>query len=298
MILDGDSLVIVGGTKSFGSGLTDGIILKYHIDGTFGWVKYAGMEREDYFTSIVRNLGNEYYIGGTRNYYFDQTGWLGDFWIYNITIDGNTLLADTCMACASHEVEIAHDLVVDPGDNCFFSGQTKSFGYAAIDGYTDAYLGKVLNNFYWNPYVNNFGEEGDDVLYAIDYCFDHGVVSVGSTKFFSTGGNNVMIVKVDEFNTGGTIDLFAELTYDSITLSFENLKTVELNLYPNPVIDYLMISNNEQVEELIITSLSGQVVYKTEEASSKIDLSNLSSGIYAVAVKVDGQYYSTLLSKQ
>jgi hypothetical protein len=298
VILDGDSLVVVGGTESFGNGMSDGIILKYHIDGTLGWVQYIGKERDDYFTSIVKNSTNEYFIGGSRNYYFSQTGWLGDFWIYNITDDGNALLADTCMACASHEVEIIHDLVVDPADNCFWGGQTKSFGYSVIDLETDAFIGKTLNNYFNQGFINNFGEAGEDVIYGMDYCYDDGIVATGISKSLNTGGMNLIIVRVDKDNTGGSIDILAEMDTDSITLSFESLNSTEILLYPNPVQDMLTIDGADQIQELTITDLSGKLIYRESQLGNSIPLEFLASGMYVVMIKVDERYYSSLLTKE
>ncbi|MBK9191928.1 MAG: hypothetical protein IPM77_10670 [Crocinitomicaceae bacterium] len=43
IMLDGDSIVVCGGTGSFGTGGIDGIISKMDLDGSIGWTKYAGV---------------------------------------------------------------------------------------------------------------------------------------------------------------------------------------------------------------------------------------------------------------
>ncbi|MBD3635935.1 MAG: T9SS type A sorting domain-containing protein [Crocinitomicaceae bacterium] len=298
VILDGDSLVVVGGTESFGAGMSDGIILKYHIDGSLGWVQYVGKERNDFFTSIVKNPGNEYFIGGSRHYYYDQTGFLADFWIYNITDDGNTLLADTSLTGGSHEVEIAHDITVDMVDNIFYGGETKSFGYSLNDNKPDAFLGKLLNNYYQSAYVNNFGHAGEDVLYAIDFCYDLGIVGCGKLKYGSSGGMNMFIVRVDKFNSGGGISVLNELDSSIITLSYEEMiHAEELLIYPTVVESNLNFSGFPPNANVMVTSMNGQIVIPNEKLKMVMDLSELAPGLYIVTIIADDQRYSHKIIK-
>ncbi|MFD1553323.1 hypothetical protein DNU06_06575 [Putridiphycobacter roseus] len=285
VLLDGDSLVVVGGTKSFGAGMTDGIILKYHIDGTLGWTKIAGKEREDYFTSITSNQNGEYFLGGTRHYYYDQTGYLGDFWIYNMNDDGS-LLADTSLTGGSHEFEIANGIAVDYQDNIYFAGSTKSFGYATTDFKTDAFVGRLLNNYYQGNYINNFGVAGNEVVNAFYNTYDKGFIGIGNTEFKSTGGSNLFILKVDKDNTTGSITVTTELSNEAITLAVEDLDDLneQLQVYPTLVNDFIHIEGMQGSFVINIIDLTGRVVLQSE-TSSLLNLSKLTKGLYLLQIK-------------
>jgi hypothetical protein len=299
VVLDGDSLVVAGGTESFGAGMSDGIILKYHIDGSLGWVKTAGMEKNDYFTSIISNNSGEYFLSGSRLYYYDQTGYLDDFWIYNISDDGNTLLSDTTMSGGSHEVEIAYDIAVDATDNIFYGGSTKSFGSALLDGKTDAFMGKLLNNYYTGTYLQSFGSGGDDDIRALDYCYDKGIVGVGNLKYNSSGGNNVIIVKVDRTNSEGVISVIQDLVTDSITLSFEELIiATELKVYPTIFENTITIEGLPSGSIVKVYGNSGQLMYSSNISSPYFDLNFLASGFYILKIETENSIVTHKIIKR
>jgi hypothetical protein len=298
VILDGDSLVIVGGTESFGNGMSDGIILKYHMNGTFGWSKVVGKERNDYFTSIVSNNNGEYFLAGTRLYYFDQTGYLGDFWVYNIEDNGNTVIADTALSHGSHELEIAHDIIVKANDNVIYVGETKSFGQALVDFESDAYIG-YMNSFYYSFfYVQNFGSLGKDVLYAVDYCYDKGVIGIGIMDYSSVGGGNLFIVKVDKTNSFGSIIVENDLTNEDITLSFENISNnLKLDIFPTPFTNNLIINGIPSVNKIKVYSINGEIVFEETNIDDSISLHFLNSGIYILNIETNGQFINKKIIK-
>jgi hypothetical protein len=300
VLLDGDSLVVVGGTQSFGAGMTDGLILKYHIDGSFGWSKVAGMERDDYFTGCVKSkIENSYFFSGTRSYYYNQTGYLGDFWLYKISTDGNGLFADTTLTAGSHELEVAYDLVVNNNNDVYYCGETKSFGYSTIDFHTDAYLGEIESNFYSSTYGGPFGTAGDDYLIGIDYCYDDGVVAIGNLQYNSTGGTNVCILRIDQSNSSPGIYVTQELTNENITLSLSDITTnINFNVYPtlfqnNILIDGLPIENVVEVYDL-----QGKKLFNKNNVQNSINLSNLSNGMMIMVITTKEGKYSTKIIKE
>lgn len=78
------------------------------------------------------------------------------------------------------------------------------------------------------------------------------------------------------------IDLGA-YEYDA-ALSTTDFKTFsDFTVYPNPSNGMITIESDENIEEIVIYSLQGQVVIKSN--ISKIDISNLSNGIYLMEIK-------------
>jgi hypothetical protein len=299
LILDGDSIVVVGGTESFGSGMTDGIILKYHIDGTLGWMKTAGMEKDDYFTSITKNLGNEYFLAGSRHYYFSQTGYLGDFWIYNIVNDG-TLLADTSLTGGSHEFEVANGIAIDDNDNIFFAGSTKSFGYSLIDGKNDGFVGRLLNNYYQTSYINNFGVSGNEVVNQLRNTNAKGYIAIGDIETQSTGGNNLFILKIDKDNSIGNILLNSELEAGNIiTLSAEPITSIkQFKVFPSLATDRLFIEGEFDTDFYAhIIDMNGKKLQSFYN-QKQIDLQEINSGYYILRIITESGVYSAKFLKQ
>jgi len=298
VLVDGDSIVVVGGTESFGNGMSDGIILKYHVDGTFGGAKTYGQENNDYFTSIEKH-NNDYYLGGTRHYYYNQTGYLGDFWVFQISNDGTTVFGDTSMTGGSHEVEIAYDVNVLPNNKIIYAGSTKSFGYSTTDFKTDAFVGKLNADYSQPPFINNFGFVGDDDIRATDNTFDGGFVAIGNSEFNSIGGNNILILKDDASNSIDNIDVLSEIDLDLITLNTEILnKESDFKIYPNPVLSDLNIVGIDDVDfEISIFNLSGSLIL-TSSANQSISLSELVSGYYIVEISNEHNIYRKKIIKQ
>ena len=295
VLLDGDSIVVVGGTQSFGNGMTDGIILKYHIDGTLGWVKTDGRERDDYFTSIVKNLNSDYYIGGSKEYdHFQDCDCGYDFWIYRTDFSGN-LIVDTSWTGEQLGTDHVFDIEVDPAVNdIYYAGSTTSWGTPDIaQGNSDAFINKLLNDYYTTNFVKNFGTHGSDAVYGIDFCFDRGIVGIGNLIHNSDGGGNLFIIRVDKANTSGSITVTTELTNELLTLSISSENTEsKLKVYPTLVNDFIQIDNLPENNIITVYNLSGKKMLEYRNKESQIDLTPLEKGFYVLSVDLDGNEYN------
>lgn len=300
VLIDGDSIVVCGGTESYGSGMSDGIILKMDLDGNIGWVKVVGKSENDFFTSLVK-FSASYYLSGSRDYH--NGAYLGDFWIYRISTNGLIVQADTSIMNASHEVEIAHELCVAQLGNIYFAGQTMSFGYSTIDLQPDAFVGKLLDNYFTAyDYRQNFGEAGTDIAWAIDKTFDDGIVAVGDLHFASTGGNNVFIIKLNKTalfpDDAADYDIFGPIN-NPITTSIGSV-TIEpdLIIYPNPAQHSVNINTSKKIESISIYSITGEQAFNYTLSDNSIDLAYLANGVYLLQISIEGTIYSYRLIKQ
>ncbi len=286
VVADGDSLVIAGGTESFGNGMSDGIVLKYHMDGTFGWFKTAGQTKEDYFTGITQHSDNNYYMSGTRDYHHHDGCDCGqDFWIYKMSTNGAEIV-DTTFSGEQIGYDVAYDLVTDDNNKTYYAGTTTSWN--AIDGLYQGFLGKLGGSFGWNSYVNVFGVQGDDYMRAIDNTYDEGTVAIGNLSHGASGGANVMIVKTDKDNTGGSVLILSEIVYDDITLSFDDQLTQtnqSLSVLPTITSDFITITGIEEAYNGQIVALNGQTISTFDSSNQILDLRNLSPGLYIIQVK-------------
>ncbi|MFD2540925.1 T9SS type A sorting domain-containing protein [Lacinutrix gracilariae] len=84
------------------------------------------------------------------------------------------------------------------------------------------------------------------------------------------------------FNT--TIDLGAYEYNSTLGIDDISLNTNSVKLYPNPVSDRLFIKSTEQVENISIYNINGQLIKQTIEATNGIDVSVLPSGLYMIQI--------------
>lgn len=302
VLLDGDSLVIAGGTTSFGAGMTDGLILKYHINGTLGWAKVAGREKEDYFTSLVKRPSTgDYIIGGTRDYNHYQNNDDGqDFWGYYISNSGALIMDTSFWNGGQSGEEFVYDVAVNESLNSiYYGGSTTSWGTWDISqGYSDAFIGRVNFLNAWQNYVQGFGTEGNDIVYALDNCYDNGLVAIGDLKHNSSGGYNLFIAKIDDFYSVGQFQVTQDLTNEVITLKIENLKNnTKIKTYPTIVENVLNIEGLSLNNTIDVYDYSGQLIFSKSNINNTIDLSYLSSGSYILTIQTDEGYYSTKIIK-
>ena len=72
---------------------------------------------------------------------------------------------------------------------------------------------------------------------------------------------------------------------DPATLSNQNEQKIEFKIYPNPTSDYLNIHTEEQILDVTIFNVQGRQILKSTE--ERLDVSNLTSGIYLIEVKTN-----------
>ncbi|MFM7661200.1 MAG: T9SS type A sorting domain-containing protein, partial [Bacteroidota bacterium] len=82
----------------------------------------------------------------------------------------------------------------------------------------------------------------------------------------------------------------SELWIDNISLTSSaevNELSSSLKVYPNPANDVLNISTNGEISDIVISTLDGKVVHKSQETN--IDVSKLNAGMYIYQVTVNGK---------
>ena len=97
---------------------------------------------------------------------------------------------------------------------------------------------------------------------------------------------SLYVFKVDEPSVNSTATYFLDLWCKSASLV--DLSTNSFSVYPNPSSSTLFINSTKNVEEIEIVDLVGNTVYSAAKNSGSVDISNLRSGVYMIAVKIDG----------
>ena len=69
-------------------------------------------------------------------------------------------------------------------------------------------------------------------------------------------------------------------------------------IYPNPTGDYINIQTNEKISSVSIYNMSGQKIIYTEKNIKKIDVQNITNGIYFIEIKTNDKILSTKFIKK
>lgn len=131
----------------------------------------------------------------------------------------------------------------------------------------------------WETLVFDFSNEAEGTA-EIDFSYTYNKASI----FFNFGSNG----------TGLTYFWDDMFFYDPTGIN--NSKVESLNVYPNPATNNIYIANSEKLSEISIYSVNGKMVYNSNNPSNTIDISNLTSGTYAIrAMDLSGKIYTNSL---
>lgn len=72
-------------------------------------------------------------------------------------------------------------------------------------------------------------------------------------------------------------------------MSVSDLETVKVSAYPNPVIDQLNISSKQNIQEVRIFNVNGQLVLNTKvnNNATSVNVSSLKTGVYIAQITTD-----------
>jgi len=117
---------------------------------------------------------------------------------------------------------------------------------------------------------------------------------------------NNSILGTPQFESNITFKCYTEpngynfkLIIDCNKVGVKNIEETLLEIYPNPIIDYLHIKNTKQpIESISIYNLLGVLVYNKSYNESSIDLQNIPSGVYFIEVKSNNEFYRKRIIKE
>jgi len=184
--------IILGRTRSFGSGSWDFYLVRTDSIGVTLWTKTYGGSGADEGSSALETIDRGYIlIGWTSSY----GAGLNDFYLVRVDSLGNTLWTKTYGGTNS---DLGYSLQKTSDGGFIILGYTISFGA----GLADFYLVKTdsLGDTLW---TKTFGGSGDDYGRSVGLTSRNEYVLVGYTNSFGSGLNDLYLIGTD--STGGLL---------------------------------------------------------------------------------------------
>ncbi|MBK9400062.1 MAG: T9SS type A sorting domain-containing protein [Bacteroidetes bacterium] len=182
--LSDGSIVTVGGSNSYGSGMNDMFVMKTTSNGSLLWVKYFGGTGEDAGKAITIGPNDEIYAAGYKTVSGVKDGML-------VKLDANGVASWTKTFGGAGADEITD--IGYRGNRLYMTGYTASAGAGAKDIWflkTDT-AGNIIQN-------KTHGYSADEEAKTLSFTTDGNLVVAGRTASFT--GFNVYAVK---FNLSG-----------------------------------------------------------------------------------------------
>jgi hypothetical protein len=100
-------------------------------------------------------------------------------------------------------------------------------------------------------------------------------------------GRVSVITGVDVEAQNGVVHVINKVILPNLTTSVENLRTMDIEIYPNPASEVLNIRSTEPFSEIRIMNLTGKMVMQRNinSTNERIDISGFVPGIYFVNVR-------------
>lgn len=189
--IDG-GFIIVGNTKSFGSGMYDVWLLKIDQFGGKIWDKTIGATRDDMGDSIQETRDGGFVVAGTTGSWGDGDA---DALLIKIDSNGNEQWKKTFGGPRSERNPWSRGWSVQQTSDDGFAmlGSTNSFGSGGYDIWfikTDANGDKIADKIYGGAY----DEEGG---YLVETREGHHIL-IGSTRSFGSGGFDAWLIMTDQ----------------------------------------------------------------------------------------------------
>ena len=191
---------------------------------------------------------------------------------------------------------------------------------------------KVLNDYYWFPAMTVFPDNAAPVVNAIlpsqvsvlsptiidlkTVVSDEDNISLAIVKTIkSNSDENIVLAEINaneelvltpknagtatvvvSFNSNGKV-VEKSILVNTSTLGRDEFTKVHLSIYPNPVSDYLNISSEEQIIDVVIYDVNGRTL-NTRINNNQIDVSNFAKGFYIINIATDKAKYTQKFIKR
>ncbi len=178
--------------------------------------------------------------------------------------------------------------------NVFFDG-SYSGAYGSVVSVNDGNWHHIVaqnNGSTTEIYIDGvMTRTGPETLYTMPFQNNNAKLIFGNSTNNASGDK--IYGKLDEFKLFSDMLTQAEITalyqYGNSTTSVteQNVAKNMTTIYPNPVKDYLTLNSDEKINKATIYNMNGSLVQTLNTSDNKIDVSNLSQGMYILMVQTD-----------
>lgn len=288
-----DGIIIAAGTKSFGQGGADIMLLKLDFNGNIIWAKTYGTNIDEYASRIKQTSDYGFVIIGGGPHV--TTSGNRESFLMKIDSLGNFLWAKKYGVSSCHEDISSVNITVDggfllSGTTCSYSGA--SFNYRTYIVKTDSNGNSGCNE----QNINLITQDITSMLIVGNHTpnvyTDTTLVAKPTQTIVRNDGNNLIS------NT---------LCYSVVSIEENEGNSNNIEIYPNPSINEITLAFEQTGSEntqLIIQNVLGQNVYsetfKTNigKQTKTLDISMLQNGIYLIQFKNQNKIYSAKFIKQ
>lgn len=177
---------LAGSTNSFGSGGSDGWLVKTDVEGNKQFTQTYGGSNDDGTDAVVQTPDDGFALAGyTASFGSGST----DFWLVKTDVNGNKQFTRTY---GGSDDDGACSLVETSDGGFALAGHTDSFG----SGDSDFWLVKtdVEGN---EQFARAYGGKSSDAAYSLIQTLDGGYALTGWTESFGASNSDVWLVKTD-----------------------------------------------------------------------------------------------------
>ncbi len=143
---------------------------------------------------------------------------------------------------------------------------------------------EVINAPNLNSVGNYLYVDGHPILEQLNICSLEQIVQLNQNiqPYYHISNNNELI-DIEPFCFEENLD--EEQEVDAGNTLAKTLENEEMKIYPNPSKDLIYVNSKKSLSEIIIYDFSGNLVKAFNPKESKLDISDISSGIYLLVSK-------------
>ena len=276
------SLILAGGSKSYGNGSFDFYALRLNRMGDTLWSKSYPHITDAEFYDVLIDADTNLVMGG---YQKDSAGTYRDIDLKFLDKEGNLFFDQHAYLRELSESYIS-SVVCRPNRELILGGLSTYRPSA------DARVVRTDSMGYWINSIFLGTNDKDDVSHKLTPDYFHGeyYFMCGTTEDYGVSGSGVFFVRFDSLLN---VDTTRMVDLPSSIFQKENDK-VKVSVYPDPAISQLNIDFDEvqKVSSIRIYDISGREVMTFSGGDKKsvcIDIKRLKSGYYILFIDMENQ---------
>ncbi|NGX83452.1 T9SS type A sorting domain-containing protein [Aequorivita sp. KMM 9714] len=167
--------------------------------------------------------------------------------------------------------------------------------------FSDKTSGQIVAlNYYSDGFL--YPESSSRIIYSTDNGLNWEIISSEALEYLNANSSTIQFFEESANIYFGTFDLgLVEYTIDLSVLGNQNnqIKSQDIIIFPNPTTHTFTVESVEQkIKDIAVYTSTGKQVLKSTNSIDKIDVSNLTHGLYLVKITTNnGAYFKRLLKK-